>query len=68
MLRATLAAATLFVLAPAAQAGPVLDKIKQDGKIICLVNPNSPGFSVPDSQGTFRGFNVEFCRMASAAI
>lgn len=68
VLRATLTAATLLAIAPAAQAGPVLDKIKQDGKIICLVNPNSPGFSVPDSQGTFRGFNVEFCRMASAAI
>ena len=51
-----------------AQAGPVLDKIKADGKIICLVNPNSPGFSVPDSQGAFQGFNVEFCRMAAAAI
>ena len=45
IVRAALAAATLTMVAPAAQAGPVLDKVKEDGKIICLVNPNSPGFS-----------------------
>ena len=49
-------------------AGPVLDKIKTDGKLVCIVNPNSPGFSAPDSKGVFQGFNVEFCRMAAAAI
>ena len=68
IVRAVLAAATLSLVAPAAQAGPVLDKVKEDGKIICLVNPNSPGFSVPDSAGRFQGFNVEFCRMAAVAI
>ena len=54
--------------ASAAQAGPILDDIKSKDKLICIVNPNSPGFSVPDSQGQFKGFNVEFCRMAAAAI
>jgi general L-amino acid transport system substrate-binding protein len=68
-LGAALGAALGFAaLSAPVQAGPVLDKIKADGKITCLVNPNSPGFSVPDSQGVFRGFNVEFCRMAAAAI
>lgn len=52
----------------AALAGPVLDKIKSDGKLVCIVNPNSPGFSAPDSKGVFQGFNVEFCRMTAAAI
>jgi general L-amino acid transport system substrate-binding protein len=52
----------------AALAGPVLDKIKTDGKLVCIVNPNSPGFSAPDSKGVFQGFNVEFCRMTAAAI
>lgn len=66
-----LLAATLAVtaLAPVtANAGPVLDQIKKDGKIICIVNPKSPGFSVPDEKGVFQGFNVDFCRMAAAAI
>lgn len=51
-----------------ASAGEVLDKIKRDGKLVCIVNPNSPGFSVPDSKGVFQGFNADFCRMAAATI
>lgn len=49
-------------------AGEVLDKIKKEGKLVCIVNPNSPGFSVPDSKGVFQGFNTDFCRMAAAAV
>lgn len=49
-------------------AGPVMDEITSGGELICLVNPNSPGFSVPDSNGVFQGFNTDFCRMAAAAI
>lgn len=51
-----------------ANAGEVLNQIKSTGKLVCIVNPNSPGFSVPDSKGVFKGFNVDFCRMTSAAI
>jgi general L-amino acid transport system substrate-binding protein len=58
----------LIVFAGQAVAGPVLDEIKTSGKIICLVNTNSPGFSTPDSKGVFQGFNTDFCRMAAAAI
>jgi len=55
--------------APAvSQAGAQLDQIKENGKIVCVVNPNSPGFSVPDSQGVFQGFNTDFCRMAAGVI
>jgi general L-amino acid transport system substrate-binding protein len=70
MTRTTLAALAAAVLAATspALAGDVLNKIKADGKLVCIVNPNSPGFSVPDSKGVFQGFNVEFCRMAAAAI
>ncbi len=68
-IRVFMAATVAAVLVPAmAEAGPVLDQIKKDGKIICIVNPKSPGFSVPDAQGVFQGFNVDFCRMAAAAI
>jgi general L-amino acid transport system substrate-binding protein len=61
---------TVLIITFATQvvAGPVLDEIKASGKIICLVNTNSPGFSTPDSKGVFQGFNVDFCRMAAAAI
>ncbi len=72
MRRMTILSLALFIsislLVTQAIAGAVLDEIKADGKIICLVNPNSPGFSTPDSKGVFQGFNTEFCRMAGAAI
>ena len=61
-------ALTLTAFAAPAYAGSVLDDIKANDSLICLVNPNSPGFSVPDSQGVFQGFNTDFCRMAAAAI
>ncbi|MHA2937577.1 hypothetical protein ACXJY6_04685 [Vibrio sp. RC27] len=49
-------------------AGVTMDEIKKEDSLICLVNTNSPGFSVPDSKGVYQGFNTDFCRMASAAI
>lgn len=67
-LAAALVCATSLLQLPTAQAGPVLDEIKASGKLICLVSPSAPGFSVPDSKGVFRGFNADFCRMAAAAI
>lgn len=68
MLKSSLAAAAIGILPFTVMAGPVLDKIKADGKLVCIVNPNSPGFSAPDSKGVFQGFNVDFCRMTAAAI
>ncbi len=65
---ATVLLTVMTVFVTQATAGSVLDEIKADGKIICLVNTNSPGFSTPDSKGVFQGFNTDFCRMASAAI
>jgi general L-amino acid transport system substrate-binding protein len=60
--------AVLAGLSTQVQAGPVMDQIKTDDSLVCLVNTNSPGFSVPDSQGVYQGFNTDFCRMAAAAI
>lgn len=56
------------LIASNASAGDVMDEIKKDDKLVCLVNTNSPGFSVPDSKGVYQGFNTDFCRMAAAAI
>jgi general L-amino acid transport system substrate-binding protein len=69
VLAAVLTSCTLLSLLPAvSQAGEQLDRIKEKGQLVCIVNPNSPGFSVPNSQGVFQGFNTDFCRMAAAAI
>lgn len=67
-LAAALACATGLVITSQAQAGPVFDEVVSGGKLVCLVSPSAPGFSVPDSAGVFQGFNADFCRMAAAAI
>ena len=74
MLKTAITAASVGLVAAlasapfSARAGEILDDIKNSGELICLVNSNSPGFSVPDSDGKYSGFNPEFCRMAAAAI
>ena len=65
---ASLLLTTASLAAPAVQAGAALDDIKSGDALVCLVSPNAPGFSVPDSQGVFQGFNADFCRMAAAAV
>ncbi len=55
-------------LSGAAQAGPTLDKVKQNGRISCGVNTTQAGFATPDSQGRWSGFNIDICKALSAAI
>ena len=64
-------AATMSVLAalPAAAQQPAgLDAIRQRGQLVCGVNAGLAGFAQPDSQGAYRGFDVDFCRAMAAAI
>ncbi|OCP36069.1 transporter substrate-binding domain-containing protein [Ensifer sp. LC163] len=72
MLRSYLAGAVVGAASVAsaslAHAGPIFDEVVSSGKLICLVSPSAPGFSVPDSAGVFQGFNADFCRMAAAAV
>lgn len=64
------AAATLaLVLAPAAGAGAqTLDAVKARGTLVCGVSEGLPGFSAKDDKGTWKGFDVDFCRALAAAI
>lgn len=53
----------------AVEAGPVLDRIKQRGVLRCGVQgPSNPGFSAPDAQGKWVGFNVDMCRGVATMI
>jgi general L-amino acid transport system substrate-binding protein len=38
------------------------------GEVLCGVNKGLPGFSIPDDQGNWSGFDVDFCRAIAAAI
>jgi len=68
-LKATLAvsAAAMALAASTAQAG-TLDDVKARGQLICGSNPSLLGFGVPDDQGKWTGFDVDYCRAIAAAV
>ncbi len=45
-----------------------LRKVRARGELLCGVNTGLPGFSNPDAQGNWIGFDVDFCRAVAAAI
>ena len=64
---AALAVAGAFAAAPAAQAGATLDGIRSRNIIACGVNVGVAGFSLPDSQGVWRGMDADLCRGPASA-
>jgi general L-amino acid transport system substrate-binding protein len=51
-----------------ADAGPTLDKVRANGVVTCGVSTGVAGFSMADSQGRYKGLDVDFCRQLAAAI
>ena len=72
MLRLKLTALALG-LAGLAASGPAfaqsatLDAVRARGAVRCGTSPGFPGFSMPDSQGVYRGLDVDVCRAVAAA-
>jgi general L-amino acid transport system substrate-binding protein len=60
--------AALTWACPAAQAGKVLDALKQKGQISCGVSTGVAGFSAPDAKGRWTGLDVDICRAVAAAV
>lgn len=54
--------------APAAQEGSTLATVRARGKLLCGGNANLPGFGFLNEDGTFSGFDVDYCRALAAAI
>jgi general L-amino acid transport system substrate-binding protein len=54
------------VLAQAQQG--TFDVVRARGQVICGVNTGLAGFAAPDSQGTWRGLDVDYCRAIAAAM
>src|SRR5712671_1413822 len=73
MARFKQAAAALALLAfgpwsmPANAAAPTLETVKARGTVRCGVSTGFPGFSLADSQGVYRGLDVDVCRAVAAA-
>lgn len=69
MMRRFLAAAALVVgLSAAAQAGPVLDRVRANNTVRCGVGGSVAGFSLPDSRGEWHGLDVDYCRAVATAV
>lgn len=67
MLKRLLLLALLLSWAGLAQAG-TLENVRQKGYVSCGVNVGLGGFSMPDSQGVWRGLDVDACRAVAAAV
>ena len=65
LLTTTAACAVLF--GAQAKAG-TLDDVKARGQLLCGSNPSLLGFGVPDDQGKWTGFDVDYCRAIAAAV
>lgn len=70
--RLTSAAAALAIGAMAATAqaqseSPTLAAVKERGKLICIGNSGYPGFGFLAEDGSFSGFDVDWCRAWAAA-
>jgi len=62
------AALALLAVPAAAQNKSNLDVVKQRGQVICGVNTGLGGFSMADSQGKWKGLDIDMCSAVAAAV
>jgi general L-amino acid transport system substrate-binding protein len=67
MKRGTIAIGLLVASLSGAAAG-TLDTVKQRGTLVCGVSAGFAGFSAPDSQGNYKGLDVDYCRALAAGV
>ncbi|HEY0848370.1 MAG TPA: amino acid ABC transporter substrate-binding protein [Bradyrhizobium sp.] len=67
MKRITIAFGAFAASLSVAAAG-TLDTVKQRGTLVCGVSAGFAGFSAPDSQGNYKGLDVDYCRALAAAV
>jgi general L-amino acid transport system substrate-binding protein len=65
---AGLVAALVSGASDGAAASQTIDTIRKNGALVCGVSPGVAGFSMPDAQGNWTGFDVDMCRAVAAAI
>jgi general L-amino acid transport system substrate-binding protein len=66
-LTAALAAMAILATSGLATAG-TLEDVKARGTLICGTNPATAGFSLPDNNGNWTGFVVDYCRGVATAV
>jgi general L-amino acid transport system substrate-binding protein len=68
MMREMIIAAGLLAVSTVTASATTLDTVKQRGTLICGVSTGFAGFSAPDSQGNFKGLDVDYCRALAAGV
>lgn len=58
----------LAAMGMAAANADTLADVKARGDLICGVTPGTAGFSAPDKDNNWQGFDVDFCRAIAATI
>src|SRR5580704_15658768 len=67
MKRVIIAAGLVAASVAGAQAA-TLATVKQRGTLVCGVSTGFAGFSAPDSQGNFKGLDVDYCKALAAGV
>jgi general L-amino acid transport system substrate-binding protein len=67
---ATTAAPGADTTAPpaAAPSGELLGEVQARGNLLCGVNESVPGFGFRNPDGTFSGFDIDYCKAVAAAV
>src|SRR6516162_2159543 len=68
MRRSVVIAAGLLAASACSASAATLDTVKQRGTLVCGVSTGFAGFSAPDSQGNFKGLDVDYCRALAAGV
>jgi general L-amino acid transport system substrate-binding protein len=61
-------AAGLLAASTIAASAATFDTVKQRGTLVCGVSTGFAGFSAPDSQGNYKGLDVDYCRALAAGV
>src|SRR4029434_9974781 len=61
-------ATALLATSISAATGGTLDTVKQRGQLVCGVSAAFAGFSAPDSQGNYKGLDVDYGRALAAGV
>jgi general L-amino acid transport system substrate-binding protein len=58
----------LLAVGVSSASAATLDTVKQRGTLVCGVSTGFAGFSTPDSQGNFKGLDVDYCKALAAGV
>jgi general L-amino acid transport system substrate-binding protein len=61
-------ALSVLALGAGAAAAGTLEDVKARGELLCGSNAGLAGFSAPDANGVYQGFDVAMCRAVAAAV